>query len=121
MQEFIEEIREQIDLNNILNEWDFHEKSFKSHPTRASTSIIKKTSAIKISDSINTRSTRKRKSKYFITRFSSYIQAKLKKEDKCFKCLKKGHRSSDDDVLCKNKKFVTHSKVVIKLHVLNIE
>ena len=59
--------------------------------------------------------------RWLINRFFSHIQAQFKKNDKCFKCLKKEYRFNDNDVFCKNFKIVIKKEVEIVLSQLSIE
>ena len=56
-----------------------------------------------------------------IERFSTHIQAKLAKKEKCHKCLKSNHKRNDANAFCKNELTIIKEQIITQLIVLNIE
>ena len=57
----------------------------------------------------------------FIERFSTHIQTKLIKEEKCHKCFKSSHKRNDSNTFCKNKSTIIKKQIITQLIVLSIE
>lgn len=55
-----------------------------------------------------------------ITRFSTYIRQKILNEGRCFKCLEKEHRSTEDDAPCKHQSIVGKDEAILKLAAIDI-
>lgn len=55
-----------------------------------------------------------------ITRFPPYIRQKILKEGRCFKCLGKGHRPTEDNAPCKHQPIVGKDEAIIKLAAMGI-
>ena len=64
-----------------------------------------------------------KRASYFISliRFPKHIRDKIKKEKRCFKCLKKDHKFNDDDASCKNKKSIDKNDMIATLAQIEIE
>lgn len=55
-----------------------------------------------------------------ITRFPAYIRAKILGEGRCFKCLEKGHRPTENNAPCKHSPVVAKEEAIIKLAAIGI-
>ena len=58
---------------------------------------------------------------YFLNRFSSHIQNRLKKKRRCYKCLKKKHVSTDENASCKHEKSNNVQNAQMKLTKMRID
>ena len=54
-------------------------------------------------------------------KYPQHVVDKIRKEGRCFKCLKPGHRSSDNDAPCKSAEPLTKDQVDVALKAVGVE
>lgn len=120
LQRYIRAARRQADLNRNMDEWDSNDKG-GSVRTTTTTSSTKRTNTTANAGIKSDRSVKRSRTQYALNRFPPHIQAKLRKENRCFKCLEIGHRPDMDDAPCKQKNPVTNYEGVLKLASIGCE
>ena len=82
--------------------------------SRNTTTFINVTTRVKDDD--------KNKSKtFYLTRFSAHVQKKIKFEERCVKCFKSNHISTQTNASCKNEKLMLIKKIQTKLSTIDFD